>query len=701
MDLGSQVILVGAGLVTLSIFAGIVSSRIGAPLLLVFLVLGMLAGEDGPGGIRFDDFRFAYLFGSAALAIILFDGGLRTPLASFSAALWPALLLATVGVCVTAGITGAAAHALLHLGWLESLLMGSVVASTDAAAVFFLLHLRGRRLKDRVSATLEVESGLNDPMAVFLTLLLVTLITSGAERVTLSTLELFARGFALQVTGGAAAGLLGGVLLVHLINRLPLASGLYPIFAVAGALVIYSGTQEFGGSGFLAVYLAGLIVGNRRHKGTLLIARFHDGLSWLCQIAMFLMLGLLVNPTRLVPLLAPALAVAAVLIFVSRPLAVLACLLPFRFTARELAFVSWVGLRGAVPIFLATIPVLAGVPQAHALFAIAYVVVLASLVVQGWTVTQAARRLDLELPPRPDAPLRSDIDLPVGSDRDIAAYTVDPTSMVARRVLARLPFPEGTNLVSVIRDGAMQPPGTLARLMPGDCVMVMAPAERMATIDRLFAARPARARRSLPEEQMGEFVFAGTVPVSALAEQYGFTVPRRARDMGVGAFLAAHLWRRPGAGRRLRLGDVELVVRRIEDGRITAVSLDVAPAPSFTHALDPLRVRLAGPLGPLRRTLARLFESARARQRHAPEGHLAAFRKPLPGATMAPCQTAATRSRSRFCHASATCRAISGMRPCAPPTPPSTRFPASTSSTRSRRPAACAPNPAGCHATSR
>lgn len=623
MDLGIHLILIGAGLVALSIFAGIVSSRIGAPLLLVFLVLGMLAGEDGPGGIQFNDFRFAYLFGSIALAVILFDGGLRTQLSSFTRALWPALTLATVGVVVTAALTGAAAAVVLDLNWVESLLVGSVVASTDAAAVFFLLHLKGARLKERVGSTLEIESGLNDPMAIFLTLACVTLITTGAEETARATADTFAGQFAVQIAGGIVAGLLGGTVLVQLINRLPLASGLYAIFALSGALIIFSGTQHFGGSGFLAVYLAGLIVGNRRHKGTLLIARFHDGLSWLCQIVMFLMLGLLVTPSRLIPLLLPALAIAAVLILISRPFAVLLCLAPFRFDRKELTFVSWVGLRGAVPIFLATIPVIAEVNHAEQIFAVAYVVVLVSLVVQGWTVTLAARRLGLDLPPRPPPATRCEIDLPIESDRDMAAYTVEPTSMVARRALARLPFPEGTAILSVLRDGAMQDVSSLMRLLPGDYVLVITPRDSMATVDRLFAARAGRVLRSQPEEQIGEFTFTGETPMASLADQYGFRIPNPARDMNADGFLRAHLLRTPAAGMRLRLGDIELVVRRIEDDRITSIGLDVAPAPSFARAFDGLRIRVI-PLRPLasaaceraRRLFGRIFSTfARRRAR--------------------------------------------------------------------------------------
>lgn len=597
MDIGTHLILIGAGLVTLSIFAGIVSSRIGAPLLLVFLVLGMLAGEDGPGRIAFNDFEFAYLFGSVALAVILFDGGLRTQRSAFSAALWPALLLATLGVVVTAGVTAAAAVFLLDIGWVGALLVGSVVASTDAAAVFFLLHLKGARLKERVSATLEVESGLNDPMAIFLTLACVTLLQAGATELP-GMAQTFVQQFITQITGGGAGGVIGGLVLVHLINRLPLASGLYPIFALSGALVIFGGTQEFGGSGFLAVYIAGLIVGNRRHKANQLIARFHDGLSWLCQIAMFLMLGLLVTPSKLLPLLVPGLAIAAVLILVSRPVAVALCLLPFGFNAREATFISWVGLRGAVPIFLATIPVLARIEHGMDIFAIAYVVVLISLVMQGWTVTFAAHRLGLDLPPRPDPPLRNEIDLPVASGRDMAAYTVEPASIAARRPLDRLPLPAEAKLVSVIRDGNIQDLSALDRLHPSDNVIVMARSEDMAVIDRLFAVRSGLTRRSLPEEQLGEFVFSGDAPIGALSDQYGFRVPERLRGEGVGDFLAASLWRKPAAGRRFRLGDVELVVRRVEGDRITSVSMDLTPDPSLLRGFDPLKLTLRGHLGP-------------------------------------------------------------------------------------------------------
>ncbi|HVO15521.1 MAG TPA: potassium/proton antiporter, partial [Alphaproteobacteria bacterium] len=409
MDFINQITLLGAGLVILSIVAGMVTTRTGAPLLLVFLALGMLAGGDGPGGILFDDFAATYVVGSTALAIILFDGGLRTPRASFRLAGWPALLLASLGVLITAGLTGAFAVVLLGLPWLVALLIGSIVASTDAAAVFLLLHMRGMRLKERVSATLELESGLNDPMAVFLTVTCVELLVSGVSDVGWPLLGDLGLKIALQLLGGAVIGVIGGYVLLWVINRAVLAPGLYPILAVASALLIYAGAQTLGASGFLAAYLAGIVLGNHRHRATQSINRFHDGLAWLSQIVMFLMLGLLVTPSELLPTLLPSLGIAIFLIVLGRPIAVWLCLLPFRYSWQERLFISWVGLRGAVPIFLGTIPLLAFIPGAQVYFGVAYVVVLTSLVVQGWTVAPVARWLDLELPPLPPAPQRTDI----------------------------------------------------------------------------------------------------------------------------------------------------------------------------------------------------------------------------------------------------------------------------------------------------
>ena len=395
MEASSELILLGGLLLLLSVFAGAVSARLGAPLLLAFLGLGMLAGEDGPGHIRFDDFRTSYLIGSAALAIILFDGGLATKWGDVRSLIWPSALLATVGVIVTAGIVGATAHYGFAIPWLDALLLGAVVAPTDAAAVVSVLHMQKLNLRPRIAAVLEVESGLNDPMAVFTTLALVELIRHRAAASWLHAGELFG----LQMLGGVAIGLGGGWFLLFLFRKLNLNAGLYPILGLAGAMTVFGGAQVVEASGFLATYLAAFMLGNGQYEGKEMVSRFFGSFAWLSQIVLFLMLGLLVTPHLLAPLLGPAFGVAAVLILVARPAAVALCLIPFRFGWREIAFISWVGLRGAVPIFLAIIPVLTGARGGELLFGTAFIVVMVSLLIQGWTVAALARWLRLEVGP--------------------------------------------------------------------------------------------------------------------------------------------------------------------------------------------------------------------------------------------------------------------------------------------------------------
>ncbi|MBS0003411.1 MAG: potassium/proton antiporter, partial [Thioalkalivibrio sp.] len=395
MEWAHQVIFFGALVVLGSILSSVVTSRLGVPLLLVFLGIGMLLGPEGPGGLVFENIPLAHLIGSAALAVILFDGGLRTPVRNFRMGLKPALGLATIGVMLTSGLTGLFAWWWLGLSWLEALLLGAIVGSTDAAAVFSLLHSRGLELKSRVGATLEIESGSNDPMAIFLTIVLIELLLLPDRSFGLLVLGEFVQQMGL----GAAIGVLGGLGLLWLINRLPMSAGFYPLAALAGALCVFGLTGLLGGSGFLAVYLAGLVVGNRPLEAGQNIKRFHDGVASLAQIGMFLMLGVIVTPSELPPVALDAGLLAAVLILVARPLAVGVCLLPFHFPWREQLFIAWVGLRGAVPIILALFPLLAGLDLAEYFFHVVFFVVLISLLVQGWTVAPVARWLQLELPP--------------------------------------------------------------------------------------------------------------------------------------------------------------------------------------------------------------------------------------------------------------------------------------------------------------
>jgi cell volume regulation protein A len=590
VDFGNSLILVSAGLILLSIFAGILSSRIGAPLLLVFLALGMLAGEDGPGGLEFNDFGTAYIIGATSLAIVLFDGGLRTPLATLRTAAAPAIMLATLGVALTAGIVAIAAYLMLDLTWVGALLIGSTVASTDAAAVFFLLQSGGINLARRVRATLEAESGLNDPMAVFLTIACVELIAKGATTITWATAGHFALTFLVHMIGGGIVGLGGGYALVTLINRLKLDSGLYPIFALAAALLIFAGTQGAGASGFLAVYLAGVVVGNRRHRARQVIERFQDGIAWLSQIAMFVMLGLLVTPHLLVSSLVPALVIAAALIFVARPAATIACLLPFGFRRREQAFVAWVGLRGAVPIFLASIPVMANVPQARLYFDVAFVVVLASLVVQGWTVATAAHFLRLALPPAPAAPHRYDIDLPTDVGRDMAAFAVQEGSLSSRLRASDIVERTGVEIVAVIRDGEMRQGDSIWRFLPGDQVLVLASTESAAKLDPIFGTPQESLHAEEEESVLGEFVIDPAAKMGDLAEAYEFPIPASERDRTAAEFLRHYRRRKPETGDRFRVGPIEFVVRAVEDDRITRIGIELDPEGAAPLSRDSLRL---------------------------------------------------------------------------------------------------------------
>jgi NhaP-type Na+/H+ and K+/H+ antiporter len=384
-----ELILLGGVVGLASILAGLVSRRVGAPVLLVFLGFGMLAGEDGVLGIQFEDFTSAYLIGSVALAVILFEGGLKTPVSMLRLAFWPAAVLATIGVAVTAVVLGLFVTLVDGVPLLGSLLAGAAAAPTDAAAVAVLLRRAGAALPERLLALLEVESGLNDPMSVFLTFLLMRLIAEPGSIGFDDAALLFLR----EMAGGAVLGLAGGWGLAQLLKRLRLEPSLAPVLVLAGGLAIFGLAQLLGTSGFLATYLAAVVTGATPHRTHQGVEHFCEGMAWLAQIVLFVMLGLLVTPHELPPYLPSAIVGAAVLILLARPVAVFACLLPFRFTLRETAFASWVGLRGAVPIYLSIIPALADPRRDERLFASIFILVIASLVVQGWTVGSAARVL--------------------------------------------------------------------------------------------------------------------------------------------------------------------------------------------------------------------------------------------------------------------------------------------------------------------
>ncbi|SMF14540.1 potassium/proton antiporter, CPA1 family [Tistlia consotensis] len=562
----NAVLLIGAALVLLGIFSSLVATRFGAPLLLVFLVVGMLAGEDGPGGIEFADYQATYLIGSLALSIILFDGGLRTRLSTFRGALAPALLLSTLGVLITAGITGGVAALLIGgLTPLQGLLLGAIVASTDAAAVFFLLRTGGLRLQSRVGSLLEIESGTNDPMAVFLVLMLTELLLAGVDTPGWELL----RHLAEQGAIGAALGLAGGFAVVGLLNRVQMPGGLHPLFVVAVAVAIYAATSLLGGSGLLAVYLAGLVVANRPVRAYPSIVGFHDAATWLCQIVMFIVLGLLVTPGTLLDYVLPGILLALVLILVARPLAVWLCLWPFGFEDKEKLFISWVGLRGAVSIFLAAIPTLTGVAYGEAFFNIAFFVVLVSLLVQGWSLTGVARYLGMALRRTAPSVQRVELDIPGQTEREMVGYPISTDSLIL--ALSRLPA--WARVVLVVREREILSAAEAGPLHPGDYVYILTPPDRVRRLDRLFEESPDVTRRLTAP--FGELPLNGEARLAEVAGLYGLTLPDAERELTVAGYFDAHLGASAQPGVRLRLGAATLVARSLEAGRVRRAGLQL------------------------------------------------------------------------------------------------------------------------------
>jgi cell volume regulation protein A len=576
-------LLFGSALVLFGILSSLAASRFGVPLLLVFLGTGMLAGEDGLGGITFDNYALTYLVGSAALAIILFDGGLRTRTATVRSVLAPAGVLATAGVLVTAGLVGLAARGLLGTGWPESLLIGAIVASTDAAVVFFLLRTGGLQLRRRVGAVLEVESGTNDPFAVLLTVLLVEIALVGPSAAEVTHVV---RAILVEASLGLGLGLAGGGVLVLILNRISLPAGLHPAFVVAAAISLFALTQTVGASGFLAAYVAGLVVGNRPVRAYGSIIAFHDTATWLCQIVLFTLLGFLVTPSKILPYLAPGIALAVFLILIGRPLAVFACLAPFRFSRREMSFVSWVGLRGGVSIFLATIPVLAGLPQSDRYFNIAFIIVVVSLVVQGWTIGYAARRTGVaRRDPLPDVQ-RIDIDLPGQLEAELVGYPVLDKSPAARHRA----LPDWVKPVLVVRDGKVLEPSAAGAPQVGDYGYYLAPTENLQRLDRFFAVDGTAVRWV----DMAEFPFDAALRVGEIAALYGLEVDPEEAETSIRDLFAQRL-PMPQEGDRVDLGDALLVAHDVQGGavRLAGLLLEAEPEEGEPGAPVPSRLQKA------------------------------------------------------------------------------------------------------------
>jgi potassium/hydrogen antiporter len=566
------VILIGTLLVLISAFSSLLAFRFGAPLLLLFLCIGLAAGVDGLG-INFSNASAAYFIGSLALAIILFDSGFGTSIQSFRQAAAPAIALATIGVVLTTLIFALAARFVFDFSWLEALLFGAIVGSTDAAAVFFLLRIGGINIRDKVRSTLEVESSSNDPMAIFLTITLVQLIANGTPLSEMGVDLLIS--FGLQMGVGLLAGFIGGMIIVSLVNRLNLERGLTPIFVIALSLLVFSATGVAGGSGFLAVYVAGLYAGNRQIRSAPTLKRFQDGMTWLAQILMFLLLGLLATPSQFPAIAVPAIAMAVFLIFIARPLAVWLTLLPFDYKREETAFVSWVGLRGAVSILLAILPLLGNLENATTFFNAAFIIVLVSLIVQGWTINPLARRLGLVVPARIGPVDKVELELPGTALHELLAYRVVPDSPVATG--ERIPRWARPSLV--IRDGKSMRYQYAGRLQAGDYVYLFISSRYPRLLDRLFAS-PLPVQ-SDDAEFFGEFSIDPQRPAKDLHAAYDIGLAKDELELSIDALLTKRLGGKAEFGDRVVLKNVEIIVRDVDDqGRITSAGLSLDPEAS-------------------------------------------------------------------------------------------------------------------------
>lgn len=570
------ILLVGTILVLAAAFSSLLAYRFGAPLLLIFLSIGLIAGVDGLG-IQFDNFPFSYMLGSLALAIVLFDSGFGTSIHSFRIAALPALTLASVGVLLTAGIFAFAASLLLGLSLLEGLLLGSIVASTDAAAVFFLLRIGGINIRDKVRSTLEVESGTNDPMAIFLTIALVDLLAAGRGFGGLDLHFLFL--FIEEMGLGMIFGLLGGMMIVWVLNRFTSDRGLAPIFALTLALLVFAFTGAIGGSGFLAVYVAGIYAGNRKMFAKQAIARFHEGLTWLAQIIMFLVLGLLATPSQFPPIILPAVALALFLIFVARPIAVWLSLMPYDLTQQETGFVAWVGLRGAVSILLAILPVIGGLENGVIYFNTAFIIVLVSLFLQGWTIKPVAQRLGLITPPRMGAVDKVELDLPGAAHHELISYRVVKDSPI----LSGERIPRWALPSLVIRDGKSMRYQYAGRLREGDQVYLFVSPAYTRLLDRLFASR-------VPVEEddtefFGAFSISPTGPAKELDAAYGPGLLSPAeKDMTVGELMVHRLGGKADYADRMRFGSIVLIVRELDEhDNIHGIGISLEPVEPATN----------------------------------------------------------------------------------------------------------------------
>ena len=560
MESMNLMFLIFAFLFFISIVATRLSAHLGMPLLLVFLGVGMLAGEEGIGGIQFSNFLAANMVGQLALAIILLDGGLRTSTASFRISLKPAVVLASWGVLATVLVLGAFATYFFDVNWQLGFLMAAIVGSTDAAAVFSLLRSSGVRLNSRILSTLELESGANDPMAIFLVTATITMLNQPENAGALSFIVMLLQQLLLGLLFGWGAG--KG--LAWLLQRIILAEG----------------------SGFLAVYLAGILIGNSRSRANEHLLNVMDGLAWLAQASMFLVLGLLVTPSRLFEQGFDAIVIAGCLILVARPIAVFSSLIWFPYSKREMAYISWVGLRGAVPITLAMMPLMEGIPNSRLIFDVIFSVVIVSLLIQGTTIGFMARKLKVVLPPQPEPLFSDEIWLTEKLTLQLQSFRVAEYSKAERShpyALTRLKQFANARLFALIRDGAIMKVGMNTQMRKGDVAWYVFPEDR----GNEFAEQFASNKQSESEQEFyGEIEVKPYVRIGELAKAHQLNLREEDADRTLGELFRERFGDVPVAGDKLDLDGYEITIKELDErGYMKWLALKMPPKPPAVEAL--------------------------------------------------------------------------------------------------------------------
>jgi len=587
MDTLNILYLVGAVLIFASIMASTLSARLGVPLLLLFLIVGMLAGEQGILGIEFSQYALANFVGQAALACILLDGGLRTSFKSFRVGLKPAITLATWGVLVTVMVLGVFVTWLLDVDWRFGLLMAAIVGSTDAAAVFSLLRNGGVKLNDRVQATLELESGANDPLAILLVTGLIALNVDPDGQTVFGFLVLLLQ----QLSFGLGMGLLFGYFLSRLLPKVHLAEGMYAILILSAGLAVFAATNLIGGSGFLAVYLTGVLIGNHKVRSTEHVMRVMDSFAWLSQAVLFVVLGLLVTPSNVLNVWHYSVAITLFMIFVARPIAVYTSVKPFKFKDREIGFISWVGLRGAVPITLAILPVMAGIDNAFMLFDIAFGVVVLSLILQGTTIPTMANLFKVRIPTNKDP--KEEHEVWVSDKASITLYEFEAKS--GAFAIGRHPMgiskginPDEISVFALVRNQQIVVVDDNTKLKFGDSVWYAMRGNHASKIAKIFNDTTLD-RKAIddfygdwllsPSVKLGDLpFFTGIMASETLVKTLKTSDEDSAKNMWeqtVAEYVKSHLGTAPVSGDTVVISDEwSLVIKEVDDkGKLRTIGL--------------------------------------------------------------------------------------------------------------------------------